>query len=120
MTRFSIEIPLTGLSVTHIKNDGLSVLFFDDDPSSRLDLHGEFWIRVGDFVERYDPREAFVTNVLESLIGVEVHSARASRNGVLVVRFVDGRELQVPDGPYENWHVYTAKGNWHGGIGTVA
>ncbi|WNG43842.1 hypothetical protein F0U60_06820 [Archangium minus] len=83
-----------------------------------LDIHGEFHVRASGAESYFSPLEPGVVNVLESFLEVPIVSARADRHGQLRISFEDGRELFVPDGPFENWHYTNDEGlTVHGGVG---
>jgi hypothetical protein len=115
-----LGLPIRGSSVVEVVDEGLPTLKFDDPKRSILEIHGEFWVEAAGTRDRFKPRERAALPVLESLQLVLITEARASRRGVLEIRFSDGRVLTVPDGPFENWHYTNADGYWvHGGVGRV-
>jgi hypothetical protein len=117
------SIPLGGHAILDVQGEGRFKLLFDDADASRLHLDGPFTIRTPDANPDLftPPCPDWVRDVLLSLVGVKVASARYDRSGHLRISFVDGRELSVDDGPYENWHYANSSGiRLHGGAGSVS
>jgi hypothetical protein len=98
-----IALPLQGYSITEIIGEARPTLVFNDPKQSKIDVQGEFEITAAGWNESYEPLDPASIPALESLQLVEVLEARASRRGPLEIRFVDGRALIVPYGPFENW-----------------
>jgi hypothetical protein len=117
------QLPIAGLKITRIVYSGLLTLHFDDN-DSLLDLHGEFVFMQYNQEQKLHPnsREAYL--LMYDLHGVEIKDALADNEGELFITFVNGAELRVPDGPFENWH-YTRIDDrnknrnifMHGGVG---
>lgn len=122
MTRMPSSLPLDGHALADVQGEGRFILVFDDPAKSRLAIHGPFSIGSGEQRDLYEPPlPDWVRNVLQSLAGVTIESARFNRASHLRIRFADGRELEVPDGPFENWHYSNNQGVvLHGGVGRVA
>lgn len=116
----SRQIPIQGCTLSAVEGEGRFCLKFDDPTSASLDVDGEFEIRASGNTETYKPPcPDWVRDVLSSFIGVEVLDGRYDRRSNLTIRFVDERELYIPDGPYENWHFYKDKLHFVGGVGRV-
>jgi hypothetical protein len=114
------RVPVEHCHIVEVLAEGLPRLRFDDAKQSTLDIHGEFHVKVSGVADVFSPREPGALNVLEAFLCVPIISAFASRHGALSVRFEDGRELVVPDGPYENWHFMNDDGLVvHGGVGRL-
>ncbi|MDC3957626.1 hypothetical protein KEG38_27455 [Polyangium jinanense] len=115
-------LPLAGHALRDVEGDGRFHLAFDDTAESRLFLDGPFSLSAGGDAEEYvPPHPEWVRDVLLSLVGARVESARFDRHSNLRMRFAGERELFVPDGPFENWHYSNNEGTWlHGGVGRVA
>ncbi|WP_437963732.1 DUF6188 family protein [Sorangium sp. So ce260] len=114
-------LPLAGHALRDVEGDSLFDLKFDDSAESSLFLDGPFFLSAAGEAEEFVPPHAeWVRDVLSSLIGVRVDSARYDRNSNLRIQFTDERELLVPDGPFENWHTSNnADTLLHGGCGRV-
>ncbi|WP_437634229.1 DUF6188 family protein [Sorangium sp. So ce854] len=110
---------MAGHALRDVEGDGRFHLEFDDSAESCLFLEGPFCLSAGGEAEEFVPPHAeWVRGVLLSLVGVRVESARYGRNSGLRIKFADGRELFVPDGPFENWHYSNSTGTrLHGGVG---
>jgi hypothetical protein len=115
------RLPLEGACIVDVRGAGRFDLVFDDADGGVLSLHGPFELRTGDQVDTYAPPcPDWVRDLLLGLVGVRIETARHRTIGSLRIQFEDGRELTVPDGPYENW-VYADRGGrrLHGGVGRV-
>ncbi|XXX72424.1 DUF6188 family protein [Sorangium sp. So ce134] len=114
-------LPLAGHALRDVEGDVHFDLKFDDSAESCLRLEGPFSLSAAGAVEAFaPPHPAWVRDVLSSLIGVRVDSARYDRNSNLRIKFADERELLVPDGPFENWHTSNNMDTrLHGGVGRV-
>jgi hypothetical protein len=115
-------LPLAGHTIRDVDGAGRFDLEFDDNAESCLCLDGPFFFSAGGNAEEYvPPHPEWVRDVLLSLVGVRVKSARFDRHSNLRITFADERELFVPDGPFENWHYSNNAGTrLHGGVGRVA
>jgi hypothetical protein len=95
-------------------------LRFDQPASASLDLYGIFEIRSLGHSETYEPPcPDWVRDVLRSLIGIKVLEAKYRRWSNLTIRFDDGGQLYIPDGPFENWHFRKMGLHVVGGCGRV-
>lgn len=116
----SRQIPIQGCTLSDVEGEGRFCLKFDEPTSASLDVDGEFEIRASGNIETYEPPcPDWVRDVLSSFIGVRVLDGRYDGRSNLTIRFVDERELYIPDGPYENWHFHKGKLHFVGGIGRV-
>ncbi|WP_438016944.1 DUF6188 family protein [Sorangium sp. So ce315] len=118
MSRLCCALPVAGHALRDVEGDGRFCLEFDDAAESCLFIEGPFFLSAGGEVEGFVPPHAeWVQDVLLSLIGVRVEFARYDRNSSLRIKFADGRELFVPDGPFEDWHYSNNTGTrLHGGL----
>lgn len=121
MPRACYTLPLAGHAIRDVEGNGRFHLKFDDGAESYLFLEGPFYISAGGDAEEFVPPHAeWVRDVLLSLAGVRIESARYDRNSNLRIKFADEREIFVPDGPFENWHYSNNAGTrMHGGVGRV-
>lgn len=122
MAKKAYLLPLKGYSVTEVRGNGRFVLRFDDPARSSLLLEAPFSFGADDSIEEYEPPcPGWVLDILESVIGVVIDSARYDRLSNLQITFVDGRELRVNDGPFENWRYSNDLGETaRGGVGKVS
>jgi hypothetical protein len=116
------SLPLDRARIVEVRGAGRFELVFDDPACSVLSLHGSFELRSGEQVLAYEPPcPDTVCDVLQTLVGVRIEAARYRRNSTLRIQFEDGRDLTVPDGPFENWHYANQRGaRLHGGVGRVS
>ncbi|XYH98588.1 DUF6188 family protein [Sorangium sp. So ce1128] len=114
-------LPLAGHALRDVEGDGRFCLKFDDSAESCLFLEGPFYLSAAGEIDEFVPPHAeWVRDVLLSLIGVRIDSARYGSNSNLRIKFADERELFVPDGQFENWHYSSNTGTaLYGGIGRV-
>jgi hypothetical protein len=122
MPRMGYSLPLNGHSLRDVVGQGRFKLCFDDTVESCLQLDGTFIISTGGEANEFAPPfPHWVRDVILSLVGVRIESARYDRESNLQIKFADGRELSVRDGPYENWHYLNNIGaSLHGGVGRVS
>ena len=122
MPRMCYTLPLVGYALRDVEGDHRFHLKFDDRAESCLFLEGPFHLSAGGATDEFVPPHAeWVRDVLLSLAGVPVEDARYDRQSNLRIKFADGRELFVRDGPFENWHYSNSAGTrLHGGVGRVS
>lgn len=122
MSRMGYSLPLAGHAIRDVGGEGRFELRFDDAVESCLRLNGPFVLSAGGEANEFaPPLPEWVRDVLLSLVGVRIESARYNRESNLRITFADGRELSMCDGPYENWHYSNKTGaSLHGGVGRVA
>ncbi len=121
MPRLAYPLPIAHYAITDVTGRGQFELVFDDPPHSRLLLSGAFTLGTGDKRDAFDPPWAeWVRTVLLSLANVRIDATRYDRQSYLRITFADGRDVFVPDGPFENWHYANDEGLViHGGVGQV-
>lgn len=122
MPKMRYSLPLRGHALREVVGQGRFDLRFDDAVESCLRLEGAFVLFAGGATDEFvPPVPEWVRDVLLSLVGVRIESARYDRQSNLRIEFADGRELSVRDGPYENWHYSNNAGaRIHGGVGRVS
>lgn len=115
------SLPIERRSIVEVEWDRRLRLRFDDPATGTLEIHGPFELHTGEQRDRFDPPfPDWVADVIATLVGLQITLARWRRSGQLRVVFADGRELHVPDGPFENWHFRNTTGlALHGGVGKV-
>jgi Family of unknown function (DUF6188) len=116
-------LPLAGHAISDVEGEFRFELVFDDAPGSHLLLEGPFSIGAADgHRDLFEPPcPDWVRDVLLSLAGSNIYAARYNRRGSLRISFVDGRDLFVDYGPFENWRYSNANGVYiYGGIGRVS
>ncbi len=115
------SLPLARSVIADVPEDLGLLAKFDQPEGSALRLDGPFIVLTGDVRDEFAPPfAAWVRDILLSMVGVPIRLAKYGRTGVLRVVFEDGRELQVPDGPFENWHFESPSLQVHGGVGRAA
>ncbi|HEY1055275.1 MAG TPA: DUF6188 family protein [Emticicia sp.] len=118
------ELPIVGLKINQIIFTGRITLVFDDDEKSYLQLDSEFLVTQYNQTNALNPTSKEALLLFYDHFNQPIKEAKADRNGNLWLTFNNGTELQVEDGPYENWH-YTKRSiqrssdtlSIHGGVG---
>lgn len=81
MPRLGYALPLAGHALRDVEADGRFHLKFDDGAESCLFLEGPFYLSAGGQTEEFVPPHAgWVRDVVLSLAGVRVESARYDRS----------------------------------------
>jgi hypothetical protein len=119
-------LPIGGKTVDMKAEQLTSFVFADDDYDLTLELHGDFKVNFDGDEQTFKIVEDFHTSILPLFINATIDNAKANRYGWLFLKFSDGRELIVEDGPYENWHFYVRRKNENlalihlgGGVGST-
>jgi hypothetical protein len=121
------ELPIAGLKIKEIVFDGMIKLVFDDNESSYLEFHSPFKVAQYNQLVESSPRDKAALVFFYDHFEIPVKEAKADNRGNLWLTFNSGTEINVEDGPYENWH-YTKKSinksgdslHVHGGVGRTA
>jgi hypothetical protein len=111
-----------GHAIRDVTGDGRFTLCFDNPSNGRLFLEGPFdVVASGERTAFEPPCPDWVRDLLLSLSAVRIADSRFRRSSQLLLKFSDGRELHVDDGPFENWHYSDDSGLYvHGGVGRIA
>lgn len=122
MTRMPYALPLMGHAMHDVTGEGRFTLWFDNPAKGRLLLAGPFnVVASGERITFEPPCPEWVRSVLLSLCAIQISGSRFTRTSQLFLKFADGRELRVEDGPFENWHYSDDSGlSIHGGVGRTA
>ena len=103
-------LPIIGGEVTQVQIDyafGFVVVTYGDDPASvRIRIEAEFKVQLEGVTLTFDPEDTADLGRLVTLHKAVVEEAYVVKEGHLVVRFADGRAIEVaPHGQYEAWTV---------------
>jgi Family of unknown function (DUF6188) len=103
-------LPIIGGEVTQVQIDcsfGLVVVTYGDDPASvTIRIETEFKVQLEGVTLTFDPKATADLGRLVTLHKAVVEEAYVVKDGHLVVRFADGRAIEVaPHGEYEAWAV---------------
>lgn len=119
-----LELPISGLKIKKLIFDGFLTVVFDDQEESYLEFHSA--LKVMQYNQTMDlyPNNKDTLMLFYDHFSQTIKEAKADKKGNLWVRFENGTEIAVEDGPYENWH-YTKKSlinqldslSVHGGVG---
>jgi len=100
-------------------------LYFNDPEESYLEIHSVFKVTRHEQSQTLQPSGTETLLFFAECIGTVIDKAQAFKNGELCIRFENGPEIHVEDGPFENWHYTKIKGHFndglrvHGGMGGV-
>ena len=103
-------LPIIGGEVTQVQIDfafGFVVVTYGDDPVSvSIRIETEFKVQLEGVTLTFDPEATAELGRLVTLHKAVVEEAYVVKDGHLVVRFADGRAIEVaPHGQYEAWTV---------------